>query len=121
MKRPLSPHLQIYAPQLTSILSILHRISGIVFLIALFLVCAWIYSLSMGEALYRSFCDWLALPIFKIPFFLILMNVYYHLLNGVRYLMWSLGKAFELTAVYNTGWIVCFFVLFLTLFTVFFI
>lgn len=121
MQRPLSPHLQIYKPQLTSVLSILHRITGAVFLMALFLFCAWLCALSAGEKIYISFCNWLSNPFIKAFFYLMLASAYYHLLNGIRYLMWSLGTGFKLKTVYKTGWTVCFFTLLLTLITVFLI
>ncbi|MFN6414574.1 MAG: succinate dehydrogenase, cytochrome b556 subunit [Pseudomonadota bacterium] len=117
MKRPLSPHLQIYKPQLTSVLSILHRITGVVFLMGLFLVCAWIYALSEGEASHSYFCQWFSQPLFKIFLFSILASSYYHLLNGIRYLFWSLGKGFDLKNIYYSGWAVCFLALISTIIT----
>lgn len=117
MQKPLSPHLQIYTPQLTSVLSILHRITGLAFISALFLVCAWLYALSSGEKIYANFCDWITHPFGKAILSLMLASVYYHLLNGIRYLIWSLGKGFELKIVYCTGWIICFLTLALTIFS----
>lgn len=119
MQKPLSPHLQIYSPQLTSVLSILHRATGIVFTIALILVCFWLYALSEGQSSYNAFCTWMEQPFIKIVTYLILASVYYHLLNGIRYLMWSIGEGFELRTVYNSGWIVFVLALALTILTVF--
>ncbi len=119
--KPLSPHLQVYSPQLTSIMSIFHRFSGIVFIVALCLVCVWIYFLSQGETAYLDFCNFLAYPLVKFMLYAILACVYYHLLNGIRYLMWSLGKGYELSCVYSSGWLVAFLVFVLTIFTVYLI
>lgn len=117
MQRPLSPHLQVYKPQLTSVLSILHRIAGLGFLVALILVCAWIYALTEGKESYEYFCYWLQQPLIKFILHLILISVYYHLLNGIRYLVWSLGKGFSLRVIYRSGLIICLLALFLTIFT----
>ena len=118
-QKPLSPHLQIYAPQLTSVMSILHRFTGIGFAAALCLTCAWLYTLSQGEASYLNFCSWLKTPVLKLLLYAVLASVYYHLLNGVRYLIWSIGEGFELRTVYNSGWLVASLVFTLTLLTVF--
>jgi succinate dehydrogenase / fumarate reductase cytochrome b subunit len=121
MQRPLSPHLQIYSPQLTSVLSILHRLTGLGFTVGLILTCAWLFALSVGPVEYNNFCGWLSQPFVKTIIYLILASIYYHMLNGIRYLVWSLGKGFELSSVYYSGWIVCSLVLVLTVLTVFFI
>ncbi len=119
MQKPLSPHLQIYSPQLTSILSILHRLTGLGFVIALIVTCVWLHVLSEVEVVYYNFCTWLNQPLIKVFLYLILACVYYHLLNGIRYLMWSLGKGFALHTVYNSGWVVCALVFTLIVMTVF--
>jgi succinate dehydrogenase / fumarate reductase, cytochrome b subunit len=119
MQKPLSPHLQIYSPQLTSVMSILHRLTGLGFVAALILTCVWLYSLSDGYLTYNDFCTFTEHPAAKLMLYLVLASVYYHLLNGVRYLMWSIGEGFELRTVYNTGWIVSALVFTLTVLTVF--
>ena len=121
MQRPLSPHLQIYSPQLTSVLSILHRLTGLGFTVGLILTCAWLFALSVGPVEYNNFCGWLIQPFVKTIIYLILASIYYHMLNGIRYLVWSLGKGFELSSVYYSGWIVCSLIVVLTVLTVFFI
>ncbi len=120
MQKPLSPHLQIYSPQLTSVLSILHRFTGLGFVVALILTCTWLCALSDGQDAYGEFCAFMNQPLIKVMLYMILACVYYHLLNGVRYLIWSIGKGFELRSVYNSGWIVCVFVFALILLTVYF-
>lgn len=118
-QRPLSPHLQVYLPQLTSVMSIFHRFTGVGFIAALCLACVWIYVLSQGEMLYLDFCKFLAYPLIKFILYGILACVYYHLLNGIRYLAWSLGKGYELSCVYGSGWLVTFMVLWLIILTVY--
>ena len=119
--RPLSPHLQIYAPQLTSVMSILHRFTGIGFIAALCLTCLWLYTLGQGEVSYTNFCKWLGHPVMKILFYALLASVYYHMLNGMRYLMCSIGIGYELSSVYKSGWLVTFLVFILTILTVYLI
>lgn len=120
MQKPLSPHLQIYAPQLTSVISILHRFTGLSFIAAFVLVCAWLHALSEGQDSYSSFCSWASQPVIKVTLYAMLASVYYHMMNGIRYLMWSLGYGFELRSVYTSGWLVCICVIILTALTVYF-
>jgi len=106
VERPLSPHLQIYKPQLTSVLSITHRATGlalsvgILFLIWFLAAAAW----SDGAfALAREFWgSWLGL---FCPFGWS-FSLFYHLLNGIRHLAWDSGWGFELKTAYLTGWVV---------------
>ena len=120
MQKPLSPHLQIYAPQLTSVLSILHRFTGVSFSAALALICAWLHALSEGPDSYFDFCTWAGEPFIRGVLYTMLASVYYHMVNGIRYLLWSIGYGFELRSVYKGGWIVCACVLVLTFLTVYF-
>lgn len=105
--RPLSPHLQVYKPQLTSVLSILNRASGVIAFLGSLLVMLWLVSLAWDAELYgflqRMVVSW---PVQVLLFFWSLALVY-HLLNGIRHLMWDAGKGFELEEIYNTGkWVV---------------
>ncbi len=104
--RPLSPHLQIYRPQLTSVLSITHRATGIVLSIGALALVYWLASLASGEVYYIKahfhFASWygqLALFGWSVCF-------YYHLCNGIRHLFWDVGYGFELPTVYKSGWAV---------------
>jgi len=101
--RPLSPHLQIYKPQLTSLLSIMHRVSGVVTFLGSLFVMLWLVSLAWDAALY-GFLQRIvvSLPVQILLFFWSLAMVY-HLLNGIRHLMWDAGKGFEIAEVYKSG------------------
>lgn len=104
--RPLSPHLQVYRPQLTSALSILHRITGIALALGTILLVYWLLAAAAGEARYETaraiVGHWLGrLLLFGWSFALV-----YHLLNGIRHLFWDAGLGFELKAAYRSGWIV---------------
>ncbi len=90
--RPLSPHLQIYKPQSSSVLSILHRITGVFLSLGSLLLAVWIFAAAYDERLYdslggffRSLIGTLALIAWSGAF-------YYHLCNGIRHLFWDAGK-----------------------------
>ena len=101
--RPVSPHLQIYKPQLTSFLSIVHRVTGVVAFLGSLLVMLWLVSLAWDASLYGFLQRIvLSMPVQVFLFFWSLALVY-HLLNGVRHLMWDAGKGFELSEIYRSG------------------
>ncbi len=103
--RPLSPHLQVYKPQLTSVMSILHRMTGIGLALALPALVAWLVALSMGAEIYGQFMTCAASPVGK----LLLMGwswaFCYHLCTGIRHLLWDTGRGLELPQVYRSGYI----------------
>ena len=105
-KNPLSPHLQIYRWHISSLLSITHRISGIVNLLALILIFFWLKSLSLGENNYESIL--LIINSFFGKFILIgfTWSMIFHLLSGVRHLAWDLGYGFEIKTANISGIIV---------------
>ena len=106
--RPLSPHLQIYKPQITSVLSIMHRITGVSLSIGSIILVAWVVALASGLESYSYFINitnhWFShLILFGFTFAL-----YYHLSNGIRHLFWDAGFGFELKSVYLSGSLVLF-------------
>jgi succinate dehydrogenase / fumarate reductase cytochrome b subunit len=115
--RPLSPHLQIYRPQITSVLSILHRFSGIGLFIALLFVVIGLGCLATGERAFQTFQDFFSGIVGKMLLFLSLLGFYYHFANGIRHLAWDSGYGFELTTVEKTGWFVIAFTIGATLIT----
>ncbi len=106
--RPLSPHLQIYRPQITSVLSITHRATGIVLSLGVVLLIVWLMAAAVGPDYYDDIqaCagSWLGY-LFLFGFSACL---FYHLLNGIRHLFWDVGRGFELETVTRTGWAVLF-------------
>ena len=105
-KRPLSPHLQVYRPQLTSVLSILHRITGLALASGTLLLVWWLVAAAVGQEAYAAVSgfigSWLGL-------FMLLgwsAALFYHLANGIRHLVWDAGYGFELETVYRSGWAV---------------
>ena len=114
-KNPLSPHLQIYRWHISSLLSITHRISGVVNLLALILIFFWMIALSLGENNYESFL--LIINSFFGKFILIgfTWSMIFHLLSGARHFVWDLGYGFEIKTANISGIIVIIFSLVLTI------
>ena len=105
-KNPLSPHLQIYRWHISSLLSITHRISGVVNLLALILIFFWLLFLSFGENNYELFL--LSINSFFGKFILIgfTWSMSFHILSGIRHLAWDLGYGFEIKTANISGVIV---------------
>ena len=104
--RPISPHLQVYRPQLTSVLSIMHRLTGVFLSGVTVVLSLWLFSIALGEAAYSPFAALWDSWISTLLMAGVVFCLYYHLLNGVRHLAWDWGIGFSLTQVYSTGWAV---------------
>ncbi|WML91296.1 succinate dehydrogenase, cytochrome b556 subunit [Thiothrix lacustris] len=102
-KRPLSPHLQVYKPQLTSVLSILHRVTGAALAVGTLLVVYWLAAIAGGEESFNTanalFGSWFG----RLMLFGWSWALFYHLANGIRHLVWDAGFGFELPTVYLGG------------------
>ena len=105
-KNPVSPHLQIYRWHISSLLSIIHRISGVINLLALILIFFWLLGLSFGESNYELFL--LIINSFFGKFILIgfIWSMSFHILSGIRHLAWDLGYGFEIKTANISGIIV---------------
>ena len=114
---PLSPHLQIYRWHISSLLSITHRISGVINLLSLILIFFWLIALSLGESNYESFL--LIINSFLGKFILIgfTWSMSFHLLSGIRHLVWDMGYGFELKTANISG---IFVIIFSLVFTIIF-
>jgi len=104
--RPLSPHLQIYKPQLTSILSIMHRITGVGMVLGLVVFVWWLVALASGPESYANFVSCAQSTVGQLFLFGLTLGFFYHLSNGVRHLFWDAGFGLELKETYKTGRIV---------------
>ena len=104
--RPLSPHLQIYRPQLTSIMSISHRATGAALAAGTLLLCLWLVALEAGDVWYALAATVIGHPIGKFILFGYSVALVYHALNGVRHLTWDRGIALTIPGVYRSGQIV---------------
>lgn len=119
VKRPLSPHLQVYKPQLTSILSITHRGTGVFLSLGALVLTYWLVCLAVSEELFNSFhlhtSFWYG-KLFLIGF---VFSLYYHLANGIRHLFWDIGLGLEISTTYKSGYFTIFISAALTLATLF--
>ena len=119
VKRPLSPHLQVYKPQLTSVLSITHRGTGVFLSLGALVLTYWLVSLAVSEELFNSFhlhtTFWYG-KLFLIGF---VFSLYYHLANGIRHLFWDIGLGLEISITYKSGYFTIFISVVLTLATLF--
>lgn len=105
-KRPLSPHLQVYKPQITTVLSISHRISGIVNSLVALGIAGLLISVAAGPGAYASFAAIAGSIPGRIALFLFTLAICYHLFNGIRHLFWDAGKGFAIPKVYASGYTV---------------
>ena len=116
--RPLSPHLTIYRPQMTSISSIFVRITGNALLAATLLLIAWLLAASTSAAAF----SWVQFVITSwfgdLVLLLSLWALWYHTLGGLRHLIWDTGRGLELKTAERMGWMVIIGSLFLTALTV---
>ena len=113
--RPLSPHLQVYRPQMTSIMSILHRVAGVILTTGTLIMAAWLVSLALGKEAYDVVVMVIGHPLGQFVLFGYSVALIYHALNGVRHLGWDLGFGLTIPQVYKNGQIVLFLTVVLTL------
>ena len=104
--RPLSPHLQIYRWQLTSVLSILHRAAGVVLSAGAILLVWWLVAAASGAEAYEGVEDFLGSWLGLLLLFGWTVALFYHLCNGIRHLVWDTVHALDLKSVYVGGWVV---------------
>lgn len=113
--RPLSPHLQVYRPQMTSVMSILHRAAGVVLTTGTLIMAAWLVSLALGQEAYNGVVMLIGHPFGQFVLFGYSVALIYHALNGVRHLGWDLGFGLTIPQVYKNGQIVLFLTVVLTM------
>ena len=105
---PLSPHLQIYKWQISSLLSIAHRITGVVNIFAITLICIWVSSLFLGEESYEITKLFLNSFLGKFVLISLCWTFSFHILNEIRHLAWDAGYGFDLKVSKITGTLVLF-------------
>jgi succinate dehydrogenase / fumarate reductase, cytochrome b subunit len=97
--RPLSPHLQIYRPMLTMMMSIVHRITGVVLYVGVLLLVWWLIAAAISDSYFDTvqafFGHWFG----KLVLFGFTWALVHHMLGGIRHLIWDMGLGFELPTV----------------------
>lgn len=104
--RPLSPHLSVYRPQLTSVLSILHRFTGIALGAGVLAFAGWLAAVAAGPEAFATAQAFFGSVPGRFLLFAGSWALFYHLCNGVRHLAWDAGYGYEIANVYRSGWAV---------------
>lgn len=104
--RPLSPHLQIYKPQITSILSITHRGTGIFLSLGAFCLTFWLLALAAGAEKFNYLQTHINSWYGALLMCGFIFSLYFHLCNGIRHLCWDIGLGLKIETTYITGYIV---------------
>ena len=120
-KRPLSPHLQIYKPQLTSVMSISHRFTGVILSLLSIMIPIFFILLSLGDEYFDLLIVVLNHFLVKLILYGIIFVVFYHLLNGIRHLFWDIGMGLSIRESYLSGYLVIIISIITTLFFIMYI
>lgn len=114
--RPRSPNIQIYRPQLTSVLSILNRITGVILSLGAVGLVGWLVAAAMGPRAYAEVQSIITSWAGQTLLFGFVFAFFLHLCGGIRHLVWDTVRGFELRSIYISGWLVVFASIGLTLF-----
>jgi succinate dehydrogenase / fumarate reductase cytochrome b subunit len=104
--RPLSPHLQIYRPQITSVLSISHRATGLALSVGTLLLVWWLVALARGPEAFASAQSFVGSWFGRLLLLGWTFSLFFHLANGIRHLCWDAGYGFEIKTATVSGWVV---------------
>ncbi len=104
--RPLSPHLQVYKPQITSMLSILHRMTGAALAVGTLVLVWWLAAAATGGDTFAGAQAVIGSWFGRLLLFGWSFALFYHLCNGIRHLFWDIGRGYDLETVAKTGWAV---------------
>jgi succinate dehydrogenase / fumarate reductase cytochrome b subunit len=113
-QRPLSPHLQVYRPQLTSMMSITHRATGVALTTGTLVLAAWLVAVALGGDTFAMMAMAVTHPLGQFVLFGYSVALIYHAMNGIRHLFWDLGFGLTIPEVYRSGHIVLFLTFLLT-------
>lgn len=106
IERPLSPHLQVYKPQMTSTLSIFHRAAGAALSFGAFMVVWMLVAAVSGPAEYEVFTSFIGSTVGQVLVVAWSVAFFYHFSNGIRHLFWDTGNLFKIKNAYRAGYIV---------------
>jgi succinate dehydrogenase / fumarate reductase cytochrome b subunit len=105
-QRPLSPHLQVWRWHITMATSIAHRATGVALYVGGLIAAAWAISLAQGPETYAGFKHLLGSPLGKLVMFGLTLSYFYHLANGIRHLVWDLGRGLDVKTANATSIVV---------------
>ncbi|NND81485.1 MAG: succinate dehydrogenase, cytochrome b556 subunit [Gammaproteobacteria bacterium] len=102
-ERPLSPHLQVYRPQMTSMLSILHRATGVFLFLGSPLLVYSLWGIAEGGTHFQQMTDCLSHWFAQLLILGWIYSLFYHFCNGIRHLFWDVGHGYEMKTLYASG------------------
>jgi succinate dehydrogenase / fumarate reductase, cytochrome b subunit len=105
VERPLSPHLQIYRPMLTMMMSIAHRLTGAANAVGFVLLTWWLVAISIGPDSYATVDQFFSSIVGKLLLFLFTWALIHHMLGGIRHLIWDTGAALDKTSIEVAAWL----------------
>ena len=108
-RRPTSPHLTIYNPQISTVLSITHRMTGVWLSVGAAVLVAWLYVVAYDPASYSKWYECMSSWVGQIALLSWTFAFYFHLCSGIRHLFWDIGKGYAVPTMNLTGWLVIFF------------
>ena len=103
-RRPLSPHLQIYRPMLTMMMSIAHRISGAANAVGFLLLVWWLLAIASGPEAYAEVSSFFAGSPGRLLLFLFSWSLIHHMLGGIRHLIWDTGHGLDKVSIEIFAW-----------------
>ena len=106
VKGPLSPHLTVYKWQITMLLSIAHRATGVFLSLGLLMLCYWLLAVAMGPQAYNVVSVHMQAWYGQVILILFTFSLYLHLCNGIRHLFWDTGYGFEINTSNMSGYAV---------------
>ena len=105
-RNPISPHIQVYEWHISSLVSISHRITGVINILFITLICFWVGSLFFGETEYELIQKILLSSFGKFLIISIIWSFSFQILSEIRHLFWDMGLGFELSTSQKSGWAV---------------
>jgi succinate dehydrogenase / fumarate reductase cytochrome b subunit len=105
VQRPLSPHLQIYRPQISSVLSITHRISGVALGAGTLLFAWWLIAAATGPEAFATAQAFIGSILGRLILFGFTLAFFWHVTSGIRHLFWDAGYGFDIPVMERTGWL----------------
>ncbi len=103
-QRPLSPHLQIYRPVISMVMSIFHRITGTMLYLGIIVLAWWLIAAASGPEYYAVAMDWIGSPIGYLILVGLSWAVFHHALGGLRHFLWDTGRGFAIPTVLSLSW-----------------
>jgi succinate dehydrogenase / fumarate reductase, cytochrome b subunit len=105
IERPLSPHLSVYRLLINTVMSGLHRITGIALYVGTLLLAAWLISIAMGEKQYALVNGLFGHPLGKLILFGYTWAVFHHMLGGLKHFVWDTGRGFAIWQINLLSWL----------------